>query len=65
MEFSAALCLGRGSGCKNIFSKISLLDKTFEILVEGPTLGSSMSLATMKGIVVLHSGTGRIMLLWF
>ena len=58
-------CLGRGSGCKDVFLKISLLDKIFEKLAEGPTLGSPVSLAIVKRVVVLLSGIGRVMLIRF
>ena len=52
--------LGRGSGCENVFPKMYLLDKTFEILVEGLVLGSPVSLTIMEREIVLRSGTGRI-----
>jgi len=32
-------CLGGTFGCKDVFSKISLPDKIFEILAKGRTLG--------------------------
>jgi len=49
----------------DVFSKIPLLDKTFEILVEGLTLESPMALVIMERTIVLRSGTGMIMLLRF
>jgi len=57
-----SFCLRCSSWCKDVFSKISSVDKIFKILVEGPTL--RMSLAIMKRAVILHSGMGRIALLW-
>jgi len=41
------------------------LDKIFEILAEGSTLGSPVLLVIMERVVVLRSRTGRIMLLRF
>ena len=48
-------CLRGSSGCKDVFPKISLLDKIFEMLVEGPTLGSLVSLAVIEVAVVFRS----------
>ena len=59
------LCLECDFGCKNVFPKISLLDKTFEILAEGLALESLMSLAIIKRTVVLRLRTRRIVLLQF
>ena len=42
-----------------------LLDKIFEILAEGSTLGSPVLHVIMERVVVLRSRTGRIMLLRF
>jgi len=42
-----------------------LLDKIFEILAEGSTLGSPVSLEIMERAVVLRFGTGSILLLRF
>ena len=65
MELLLSFCLGRDSECKDVFPNIFLLDKIFDILVEGSTLGSPMSLAIRERVVVFRSGTRRIMLLRF
>ena len=57
--------LGGSSGCKDVFPKISLLNKIFEILLERPALRSLVSLAVMDGVVVFGSGTSRIVWLRF
>jgi len=51
--------------CKDIFLKISLLDKTFEILTEGMALGTPVFLVIMERAIVFRSGMERIMLLHF
>ena len=38
----------------------SLLDKIFKVLTEGPTLRSSVYFLFMKGIIVSHSGTSKV-----
>ena len=55
-----SLCLGGGSGCKDVFSEITLLDKIFKILTEGPTLRSSVPLAVVEGTIVSRSGTSMV-----
>jgi len=57
-------CLGRSSRCKDVFLKIPLLDKVFEIHAKGLALGSLMPLAIIERAVILRYGTGRIMFLW-
>ena len=42
----------KGSKCEDVLSKITLLDKTFNVLIEGPALRSPMSLAIIEGAVV-------------
>ena len=44
-----SLCPGGGSGCKDVLSEITLLDKIFKILTEGLTLRCSVSLAVVEG----------------
>jgi len=56
-----SFCLG-GSGCENVLSEIVLLDKIFKVLTEGPSLGSLVPLAVIKGAVVFRSGTSRVVL---
>ena len=58
-------CLGEDFGCKNVLSKIALLDKIFKVLTEGSTLRRLVSFAVMEGAVVLRSGTSRIVWLCF
>jgi len=40
------------------------MDKVFKIHAERSTLGSLMPLAIMERAVILHSGSGKIVLLW-
>ena len=63
-ELSSFLCLGCSSECKNVYLKIPLLDKVFEIHAAGRTLGSLMPLAIMERAVILRTGTGWTVLLW-
>ena len=53
-------CLERSSGSDDVFPKISLVDKIFEILAEGPALGSLASLVVMKGAIAFHSKMSKI-----
>ena len=50
-----SFCLRRGSECEDVLSEITLLDKIFNILREGPSLRSFVSSAAMEGAVVLYS----------
>ena len=56
-----SLCLGGGSGCEDVLSEITLLDKIFKILTEGLTLRSLVSLAVVKRTIVSRSRTSRVM----
>ena len=61
-----SFCLRRGgSRCKDVFLKVFLLDKTFKILAEGPTLENPVSFAVMDGAVVFRSGMNRSVCLHF
>ena len=62
MESPAIFCLEGGFGCEDVLSEIALLDKIFEVLMEGPTLRSLVSLAVIEEVIVLHSGTSRVVL---
>ena len=46
-------------------SRRALLNEIFEVLTEGPTLRSLVSLAAMKGAVVFRSGIGMAVWLRF
>ena len=63
-SFLSSFCLGRSSGCKDLFSKIPLLYEVFDIHAEGSTLGSPVPLTAMKREVILLFRMGKIMLLW-
>ena len=60
-----SFCLRGSSVCEGVFLKISLLDKTFEILTKGLAMGSPVSLVVMEAAVVFHSGIREIMWLRF
>ena len=51
--------------CKDVFLKISLLDKALEILTEGLALGSLVSPTVMEGAVVFRSEKSKIVWLRF
>ena len=55
-SFMSSFCLGPSFECKDVFSKVPLLDKIFKIHADGPP----MPLAIMKISVILHSGMGMI-----
>ena len=61
----AIFCLEGGSRCEDVLSDITLLDKIFKVLREGPTLGSLVSLPVMERVVVLLSEMSGVMLLCF
>jgi len=44
-----------GFGCENVFSEMTLLDKIFKILTEGPALKSLVSLVVVDGSAVSRS----------
>jgi len=60
-----SFCLRGSYGCKDVFSKIFLPGKIFEILAEGPVLESSVSFAALEGVVVFRSGMSTIVWLCF
>ena len=60
-----SFCLGGSFVCESVFLKISLLDKTFEILMKGLTMESLVSLVVMEGAVVFHFGISKIVWLRF
>jgi len=49
-----------GSGYENILLDISLLDKIFKVLMEGPALRGPVSLVVMERAVVLRSRMSRV-----
>ena len=57
--------LGGSSKCTGVFLKITLPDKIFQILAEGPALESLVSLAVMEGAIVFRSGMSKIVWLRF